>query len=196
MKNIFIWGVPRSGKSTLAIMIRRAFGHSVIQLDAMKSVYDVVRPEDRISAPETTNMDEARLMAKMVTRLIQCLSWGNARGEFHVYEGVSFDMDSVLAGLPKERFPISLAHFVVVCLGYAEISPEEKVKEVVEYETASDWTSKESMESKLVHFKTYCAESKTIKETAERLGLKYFDVSHNRDMVLDEIIQYINQSMS
>ena len=81
MKNILIWGVPRSGKSTLAYMIRQEFGHSVIQLDAIKSVYDVIRPEDKISARETTNLDESRMMAKMVTRLIQCLSWGNARVE-------------------------------------------------------------------------------------------------------------------
>ena len=81
-------------------MIRQEFGHSVIQMDAIKSVYDVVRPEDKISAPETTNHNEARMMAQMVTRLIQCLSWGNDRGEFHVYEGVSFDLDTILPAPP------------------------------------------------------------------------------------------------
>ena len=72
MKNIIIWGAPRSRKSTLAQIIRQKFGHSVIQMDAMKSVYDVLRPEDKISDHEiTSNFDEAQLMAKMVTRLIQ-----------------------------------------------------------------------------------------------------------------------------
>ena len=191
MKNILIWGVPRSGKSTLAYMIRQEFGHSVIQLDAIKSVYDVVRPEDKISARETTNIDESGMMAKMVTRLIQCLSWGNARGEFHVYEGVSFDMDTILLSLPKEKFPVSLDNFIIICLGYAEISPEEKVNEITQYETTSDWSYRESMESKLEHFKAYCDESKLVKKTAEKLGLKYFDVSFNRDNVLKEIMQYI-----
>jgi len=51
------------------------------------------------------------------------------------------------------------------------------------------------MESKLIHFKTYCEESKTIKETAERLGLKYFDVSFNRDIVFNEIMQYITETI-
>ena len=195
MKNILIWGVPRSGKSTLAYMIRQEFGHSVIQLDAIKSVYDVVRPEDKISARETTNFDESRMMAKMVTRLIQCLSWGNARGEFHVYEGVSFDMDTILHSLPKEKFPVSLDNFVIICLGYAEISPEEKVEEITRYETTKDWSYRESMESKLEHFKAYCEESKFVKETAKRLELKYFDVSFNRDMVLYEVMQYIKQNI-
>ena len=104
MKNIIIWGVPRCGKSTLAQSIRQKYGHSVIQMDAIKSVYDVIRPEDNISAPETTNNGEAKLMAKMVTRLIQCLSWGNDRGEFHVYEGVSFEMDTLMQTLPREKF--------------------------------------------------------------------------------------------
>ena len=195
MKNILIWGVPRSGKSTLAYMIRQEFGHSVIQLDAIKSVYDVVRPEDKISARETTNFDESRMMAKMVTRLIQCLSWGNACGEFHVYEGVSFDMDTILLSLPKEKFPVSLDNFIIICLGYSEITPEEKVEEITRYETTSDWSYRESMESKLEHSKAYCEESKFVKETAKRLELKYFDVSFNRDMVLDEVMQYIKQNI-
>ena len=191
MKNIIIWGVPRSGKSTLAYMIRQEFGHSVIQMDAIKRVYDVLRPEDNIYAPETTNYDEARLMANMVTRLIQCMSWGNHRGEFHVYEGVSFNMDIVLPTLQNDMFPISLDNFVVICMGYADISPEEKVKQVAQYETTRDWTLNENLGSKLEHFKKYCDESQFIKRTAERLGLAYFDVSFNRDEVLDGVIEYI-----
>jgi len=135
MKNIIIWGVPRSGKSTLAYMIRQEFGHSVIQMDGIKSVYDVLRPEDNIYAPETTDFDEARLMAAMVTRLIKCLSWGNDRGEFHVYEGVSFDLDAILSALPADKF-------VIICMGYAKISPEEKLKEILRYETVTDWSYK------------------------------------------------------
>jgi len=195
IKNIIIWGVPRCGKSTLAQMIRREFGHSVIQMDAIKSVYDVIRPGDNISAWETTNYDEARLMAKMVIRLIQCLSWGNDRGEFHVYEGVSFDMDAILPALPKEKFPVSLDRFIIICMGYAEISPEEKVREITRYETTHDWTYSESKKSKLAHFTAYCNESKYIRETAERLDLKYFDVSSDRDKILDEIMQYIREEI-
>jgi len=165
-------------------------------MDAIKSVYDVLRPENNIYAPKTTNYDEAKMMAKMVTRLIQCLSWGNERGEFYVYEGVSFDMDIILSALPKEKFPVSLDNFIIICMGYAEISPEEKVKEIVRCETIRDWTYRESTESKLIHFKTYCEESKFVSRTAERLGLKYFDVSFDRDKVFEEIMRYIKQNIS
>ena len=193
MKNVIIWGVPRSGKSTLAYMIRQEFGHSIIPMDGIKSVYDVVRPEDKISAPEMTDYGEAKLMAKMIIRLIQILSWGNARGEFHVYEGVSFDMDSILPALTKEKFPVSLDSFLIVCMGYTKISPEKKVEEIIRYETAGDWSYGESMESKLEHFKVYCDESVVVKNTAERLGLAYFDVSYNRDKVLGKIMDYIRE---
>ena len=196
MKNVLIWGVPRSGKSTLAYMIRQEFGHSVIPMDGIKSVYDVVRPEDKISAPEMTDDGEARLMAKMVTRLIQCLSWRNGCGEYHVYEGVSFDMDAILPALPKEKFPVSLDNFIIICMGYAVISPEEKVKEITRHETKSDWTYRESKKSKLTHFRAYCEESVYVRETAQRLGLKYFDVSFDRDKVLEEIMRYIREEMS
>ena len=112
MKNIIIWGVPRSGKSTLAYRIRQEFGHSVI------------------------------------------------------------------------------------CLGYTVISPEEKVKEMVRYETARDWSYKMSMEAKFTQCETFCNESKMVRKTAERLGLQFFDVSFDREKVFDEIIQYIRQNIS
>ena len=195
MKNVLIWGVPRSGKSTLAKMIRNEYGHGIIYLDGIKSVYDVVRPEDRISAPETTNFDEAKMMAKMVTRLIKCLSWCNDHGEYHVYEGVGFDFESILPALPEDKFPTPLEKFIVLCIGYSEISTEGKVEEVNKYETERDWTYGKSMVEKLEWFQTYCDESKYVKETAQRLGLRYFDVSFQRDEVLKEIMGYIKQSM-
>jgi len=196
MKNIIIWGVPRSGKSTLAYMIRQEFGHSVIQMDGIKSVYDVLCPESNIYAPEITDFDEAGIMAKMVTRLIQCLSWGNGRGEFHVYEGVSFDMDIILSALPKEKFPVSLDNFIIICIGYAGISPEEKLKEIIRHETVTDWSYSMSMETKLAYCETFCNNSKIVKKTAERLELKYFDVSFDRDKIFAEIMQYIKQNIS
>ncbi|MCL1857918.1 MAG: hypothetical protein FWF92_01620 [Oscillospiraceae bacterium] len=196
MKNIIIWGVPRSGKSTLSYMIRQELGHSVIPMDGIKSVYDVVRPDDKISAPEMTDYGEAKLMAKMIIRLIQILSWGNARGEFHVYEGVSFDFDTILSGLPKDKFPVSLDNFIIICMGYTEILPEEKLKEMALYETPKDWNYKMSTETIMAHCITFCNESKFVKETAGRLGLKYFDVSFDRDKIFLEIIRYIKQNIS
>jgi hypothetical protein len=163
-------------------------------MDGIKSVYDVVRPEDKITAPEITDFDEAKIMAKMVTRLIQCLSWGNGRGEFHVYEGVSFDMDIILSALPKEKFPVSLDNFIIICMGYTEISPEEKLKEIERYETVTDWSYGMPMETKLAHIASFCDNSRIVRETAERLGLKYFDVSFDRDKIFIEIIKYIKQN--
>jgi hypothetical protein len=81
-------------------------------------------------------------------------------------------------------------------MGYAEISPEEKVAEIVRYETERDWSYKMSMETKYAYMKKFCAESQFVRETAERLGLKYFDVSFERDKVLQEIMQYLKQNMS
>jgi len=177
-------------------MIRCEFGHSVIQLDAMKRVYDVLRPEDNIYGSEITDFDEAKLMAQMVTRLIKCLSWRNDREEFHVYEGVSFDFETILSELPQDKFPTSLDKFIIICMGYADVSPEEKVEQMLKYDTESDWSFQESMSSKLAHCEVYCNESKIVKKTAEKLGLTYFDTSYDFEKVLEEIMQYIKQNIS
>ena len=69
------------------------------------------------------------------------------------------------------------------------------MKEIIKYETASDWSYKMSMETKLSQMEKYCGDSKFVKETAERLGLKYFDVSFDRDKVFDEIMRYLKQNI-
>jgi hypothetical protein len=105
-------------------------------------------------------------------------------------------MDTILSALPNEKHPVSLDNFIIICIGYAEISSEEKVKEIVRYETERDWSYGMSTETKLAYFEIFCDESKTVKTTAERLGLKYFDVSYDREIVLDEIMRYIKQNLS
>ena len=195
MKSLVIWGVPRSGKTTLANRVRREFGHGVVQLDAMKRVYDALRPEDGIYASAMTNRAEARLMAAMLVPLIQCLSWRNALGEYHAFEGVGFDPDHVLPALAAGERAIPPESLIVLCLGYAEIEPEAKVREIERYETAADWSARYDVEEKLRLVQAYREESVAARETAARLGLRYFDVSFDREGVLEEAMTYIRDRM-
>ena len=77
---------------------------------------------------------------------------------------------------------------LIVCMGFAEISPQEEVKL---------FDNKDTLE--------FCAkrieESKKIKTQAEKLGLKYFDVSFcrghfdNKNTGFDEIVGYIKSKL-
>jgi hypothetical protein len=66
--------------------------------------------------------------------------------------------------LPSEKFPVSLDKFIFICLGYTEITPDEKVREARLYETVSDWTRNYCNDSLLEHFKAYCDDSKAVKK--------------------------------
>ena len=51
------------------------------------------------------------------------------------------------------------------------------------------------MEEKLTQIKIFCDDSQYIRQTAERLGLKYFDVSFERDRVLGDVLEYVRREM-
>lgn len=73
--------------------------------------------------------------------------------------------------------------FIIVCIGYADISPEE------EHKIRPDGDSLERV-------RKYCAESAHVKAMARKMGLKYFDVSSDRGKEsLDEILGYIRDRL-
>ena len=49
MKNIIIFGEPRSGKSTLANMIIDKFNYQVIHVDAVRDTFKEIYPELNIA---------------------------------------------------------------------------------------------------------------------------------------------------
>jgi len=71
---------------------------------------------------------------------------------------------------------------LMICLGYTEISPED------EWESRKDGVTLEYVQKR-------CQESHHIKAESEKLGLKYFDVSFDRERKLEEILEYIKFSI-
>ena len=188
MKNVLIWGAPRSGKSTLARKIKKEFGHNIMELDHFRAVYDVLRPQDKIF--ELDDFEQSHLMADMVAQLIMQHStdWSNRHGEYFVFEGVSVDLVQILNKLTDKH------NLIIVCIAHANISPEQKCDQLVKFETNVDWTFYKDIDEKKKCCETFCSDSKKVKEIAKHLNLKYFDTSHNRDEILNEIMAHIKKA--
>ena len=72
--------------------------------------------------------------------------------------------------------------FLIVCMGWTEISPEEEFKQRPNGNT-------------LEYIKQRHEECKHVRAAAQKLNLKYFDVSHNREQGIDTVLAYIAKSI-
>ena len=183
-KNIIIWGPTRCGKTTLARRLAAEFGYNWYGTDAMREFYDELVPGDKIF--DQRDFEQGPMMAKALARYISCLNWETKHeGKNFVFEGVSFDLEYLFA-----RSDIDKDDFVVVCLGY-DLSPEEKFEQIRKYETEDDWHAERTDEELMKQCVDSDKTSEVVKGVADRLGFRYFDVSVDRDKVLDEVMDYI-----
>jgi hypothetical protein len=79
---------------------------------------------------------------------------------------------------PEDIYPyIDTEKWDIYCLGYPNTTVEEKFNEIRKYDTSADWTYKRKDEelkdiiSKLINI------SKEMKETCEKLNIKFIDTS-------------------
>ena len=61
MKNVIIFGEPRSGKSTLANMIVDKFNYQVIHVDAIRDTFKTIYPELNIAPDIAINNKKFQL---------------------------------------------------------------------------------------------------------------------------------------
>jgi len=101
--------------------------------------------------------------------------------EFGRKVGTILVVDELLAS-EDSKFKLG-KEFVIVCMGFAEITPEEEYKRP---------DNKDSLDrlAKLIE------SSKHVKVMAEKLGLKFFDVSFTRgEQANEEILAYIKKEL-
>ena len=113
-KNIFIIGVPRSGKSTLANIVCDRFGVSLVSIDAIVATFYNVFPELGMHAePEKSEP----IVSKFIFEYMRQLSTESPNRKF-VIEGCHIQPATVVANTDCEKYD-------VVCMGYPGLTPEQ-----------------------------------------------------------------------
>lgn len=186
MKNVIIWGVPRSGKSTLAARIASEFKLNLLSVDALRESYKTlilpeIMPKD--------NYNRSKIITPAILKLLEILEYTTKQfGHYFVLEGVTIDMEYLTTHLDMEKY-------IIICMAYPNMLANDKFNEMIKYDTENDWTNKLSLEKKQELCNQYVLDSKKIKETAERLGLKFID-SSNREKALKEAFNYIKENLN
>lgn len=183
MKDIFIFGVPRSGKTTLSnMLIKKLYNYQILSIDAIRNSFGDIFPELEINDQGGKNNEI--LLPNYITRL---LYWNhrilrNSQG--YIVEGCQILPD-------KAKEVLDLNNSIVIYLGHGSLLPEQIVSNIRKYDTPRDYSYKESDNILLRNCKEDYKLNKIIMKKCEEYDFKYIDTSINREKVLYDTMQKI-----
>lgn len=179
-KHVIVTGIPRAGKTTLSMELSK-YGYIHYRMDAIKrSICEI------FSLDGHNWNDMSRIMSRMIKTMIE-------ENKTDIVDLNEYYVIDTCHLLPKD-IKLIPKDTIVVYLGYADISLEDKLKEIEKYDKDNYWTKTIDKESLRRMIKANIEYSKVIKEECLKYKIKYFDTSYNRDIVIKEIIDYIINS--
>jgi len=177
-----IGGTSRSGKTLLSKKILAERKIPYFPLDALFCTLAEATPELGINHANSLK-DRPLKMWKLAKPLSYFFE---DQEQEYVLEG-----DSILPSQIKEL--INEGRKVKCCfLGYPNLNPDEKLQLIRKFHQGkSDWTAKQTDEQMLVMIEEMVEFSKYLKEECEKYSIKFFDVSHDFEVVNQEAFEYL-----
>ena len=168
MKNIFIGGTAKSGKSRLAVELCKKYNINHIPLDYFASSFKHIFPEIGITSNVVIDKTSSEKLSLFLSRIIEIIE--SKDDEYFVIDSAHIYPSDIIKYLDKNKWDIYY-------LGYPNISEKEKIEEIRKY-TKGGWTNKKSEEELLSTFKDLINISKTIKKECENNNIKFIDTSN------------------
>ena len=190
MKHVIIAGAPRAGKTTLSRMIRLVihsyYTHSAVynhyKLDSIKrAVFDFFKPKK----------NDWHTASKLVATIIQKVCDDNAQ-ESTEHECFIFDTPHLY---PEDLAKFDRTKYLIVFLGYTDVSVNDKVDSILTHDVPSCWTHKLSRKKLKKLVEGNIDFSIEIKKQCKQYDFMYFDVSHDMTFALDSAEQYIIENI-
>lgn len=161
-KNIFIIGVPRSGKSTLANIVCNRFGFGLVSIDAIVATFYNVFPELGMHAePEKSEP----IVSKFIFEYMRQLSAESPNRKF-VIEGCHIQPTTVVGNIDCEKYD-------VVCMGYPGLTPEQFLLRV----RGTNWAVAKNDAEIIQMGECFIARSRQYQETWKQHNIKFIDTS-------------------
>ena len=173
--NVFICGVPRSGKTTLSKLLKKELKDFNIIIS--ESVRNGFQKMDRENYKEWGNKHSIQRREKFPEFLFEFLKWNSFFSECNnIVDLALIDLKTVLLNKGDED--------LVVCLGFGKDKLNEEIFSFIrERENESDYTRRFSDEELVGIWGNICDIDKNNIKVCEDNNIKYFDVFKNEDMI-------------
>ena len=187
MKSIIILGVPRSGKSTLAKMIKEKY-----------PIYNIIQ-EDIINES----------LRRIISANGKKIGWRSNLEAIKTLDGkVGYFLDTALSFEPKSSFILDTVStkprvcrqfkkqgVIVIVMGYPNETKESILERIRKYENDNDWTIVNSNFLMMRFVDAWLEDSKTLEKEARKYDLKFVDTGKNRNKALFETMLWLDKQL-
>lgn len=185
MKNIFIGGVARSGKTTLSKLIKEKCDYNYIPMDYFASSFKHNLPDTKITSNVLIDKQSSVNLSKFLSRVINIMN----QTEFR------YIIDSAHI-MPKDIIKyIDLDYWEIYYVGFPNITVDDKFKIIKKCEKKEDWTCKRTDEELMDTINGLIELSKEIEKECKELNIPFIDTSYNLDKLYEvgKLIQENNR---
>lgn len=179
MKNILILGTGRAGKTTLAKMIHKKYGHSLISVESLLGAFQALYPE--IGMRNDVYCD--KLITPFVVEYIKG-AMSSHPGCKLVVEGYHMHPQTALELINQNEFEI-------IVLGCPSLTPEQALINIRKYDDETCWTRSMSDDFILNHAKNHISQAKDLQLECKKLGINFYDTSYDRMEIFTGILESI-----
>lgn len=186
-KNIFIIGSSKAGNTTLAKMIAKKYGYSVISIDDIVTAMEAF-PDMNIS----WNGDHTKIAEQMAPFLAIYLKELSEGPKFYndcktVIEGSDINFELLIPKVNKRKYHL-------IGLTYNQISKEELFQNIRKNDTEDDWTYYLTDEQLEEYCEDFVEKNKFFNEKFKEYGITSYDTSTDRETVLRSITENLENN--
>lgn len=171
MKNIFIAGVAKSGKSTIAKILNKNGEYNHIPMDYFASSLKHNFPDTKITSNVVIDKVSSKNLALLLSRVIQII---NTTDEKFIIDSAHIMPQDIIKYLDRDKWD-------VYYVGYPSVTAKEKLQLIRKYEKKEDWTSKKEDEELLETLQKLVDISIQMKNECEKLNITFIDTGKEMD---------------
>jgi len=192
-KNILVLGPSRAGKTTLTKKLNEELNYSVVCFDSIVHAFEQSFPQLGICFGEGA-VNTATNLADFLAHYFNVLSHRakEKNGVSFAAEGGYFDFDKILLAMKKYDI---LKEFLCIGLVYNNKTPDELFNDIRKNDTEGDWSNNCDDETLKKCVNIFTEDNKLMYDKFRKHDFIIYDVSNNRDQILDKIVSDIKHML-
>ena len=184
MKNIFIVGVPRTGKTTLTKLIKKELPQiNLISFEAIRNGFIKSQPELNMG-----NRNSSARQKILPDFIFEFVNWNEKFSNYNnLIEGDFTDIESIVKNTDEDD--------MIICLGFSGRRIDEIIDGIIRNDSNHDYTKNWTEDKIKNHFYDIVEKDKENIENCKKYNIKYYDTYENRQDVFFEILNFIKENI-